>query len=58
MDPEEALRLARQLARELVDETGPLSVADAAQKGYYLAETFKNIDEWLTRSGVKPKDWA
>lgn len=57
MDPNEALRVARQCAKTLL-ETGPgadpAAVHNIADE---LAEKFAALDEWITKGGFLPKGW-
>lgn len=50
MDPNEALRMLRQLASTLLD-SHDLSVAED------LAEHFQGLDEWIMRGGLLPDAW-
>lgn len=55
MDPNEALRLAREAAGELrqADDDDTLEGSQVGQ----LVEAFEALDEWLSRDGFLPDDW-
>lgn len=56
MDPNEALRLAREAAGELrqADDDDTLPGSQVGQ----LVEAFEALDEWLTKGGFLPSDWT
>lgn len=55
MDPDEALRLAREAAGEIenADDDGTLEGSQVGQ----LVEAFTALDEWLTKGGFLPDAW-
>jgi hypothetical protein len=54
MDPNEALRKLRKLAKQLLDEG---NAGDAAELGLDMAEQFQSLDEWMSKGGFVPTDW-
>ena len=58
MDPDEALRLAREAAGELLQADDDGNFTDPATTNLgQLIEAFTALDEWLTKGGFLPKDW-
>lgn len=55
MDPDEALKNAREAAALILDSSGS-SVDDAVQ-GHALAEAFDALDGWLSKGGFLPDAW-
>lgn len=58
MDPNEALRLAREAVGELLqaDDDGNFTDPQTTNLGQ-LIEAFTALDEWLSRDGFLPDDW-
>lgn len=59
MDPDEALRLAREAAEDLqrqLDSEDPSSSA-IEQEAAKLREHFTALDEWISSGGFLPADW-
>lgn len=60
IDPTRALESARRYARKLNGESdlgGPFGTVEAASYGHELAETFRDLDGWLTAGGLWPQAW-
>lgn len=56
MDPDEALKNAREAVRELIGtEDGGAYNQDAAVSA--LADAFDALDSWLSKGGFLPQDW-
>ena len=60
MDPNTALEYIRRAAAEITRlmDAEETDFAEVAVKGEVLADHFTALDEWLTRGGFKPSDWA
>ena len=54
MDPDEALKQIRRLAKDIYD--GPHRPSN--EMGVWLAELVSALDEWLSKGGFPPKAWA
>lgn len=54
MDPDQALTDARDALRGTESEND----ARAALAALALADAFRALDEWLTKGGFLPADWA
>jgi hypothetical protein len=52
MDPNEALRIIREIVRSIVDDGNEDFYASLE-----LAETFDGLDEWIKGGGFLPKAW-
>lgn len=52
MDPDEALRVAREAAAAVIKYGNGASLS-----AHELAEAFQALDEWLTKGGFAPSDW-
>lgn len=58
MDPNEALRLARESANEVISaRADDREDDDPRPNDLELAEQFLALDEWLTKGGFPPADW-
>lgn len=63
MDPNEALRMIRELvdatAADLDDEHAADVTDDVERSGRAteLVDTFRGLDEWLSRGGFLPTEW-
>jgi hypothetical protein len=57
MDPEEALRQARQAAHTLMQSAPGSDPAAIANIADLLASAFTDLDEWLTKGGFLPAAW-
>lgn len=55
MDPEQALSELRELAKATLADD---SADDLPEKATQLAELFDGLDQWLSRGGFMPKEWA
>lgn len=58
MDPDAALRVARERARELLERGADASSLDVANAADELAEAFDALDGWLSRGGFLPDAWS
>lgn len=54
MDPDEALKRCRELAKRVEDAT---YAEECEVAGLDLAEQFKALDEWLSKGGFAPREW-
>lgn len=57
MDPNEALRQARQAADTLAEVEANEDPAVLHHLGTHLAEVFTGLDEWIVKGGFLPKGW-
>lgn len=66
MDPKEALRQLRELAKKILaiadepvddDQFGVASDSDMSGTAVEMAEQFQALDEWIIKGGFLPKDW-
>ena len=55
MDPDECLKMCRRLAERLIEDAD-LGIR-LTKEGEELAESFKNLDEWISRGGFLPDEW-
>ena len=55
MDPNEALRLAREAADEIQKDLG--DAYDPGSQVGQLIEAFDALDQWLSNDGFLPDDW-
>lgn len=55
MDPEQALADARAAVADYHEATSISAETDAAER---LIESFSALDEWLSKDGFLPADWA
>lgn len=55
MNAEEALRIIRTA---ITDQELAESDSQAAAHGWQAADAFRWLDEWLSRGGTLPLDWA
>jgi hypothetical protein len=61
MDPEEALRLMRELAKGILsneEENHTLGSPLMPDQAIEMAEQFEALDVWLKSGGFLPKDWS
>ena len=62
MDPNEALRLIRAYIKQMEIEDTPVGGVGTSptfvQHARDLAETVEGLDEWLSKDGFLPSDWA
>jgi len=58
MDPNEALKNAREAAKRLLVPTRGTEGRDAIEDGEILAEAFEALDGWLTGGGFLPESWT
>jgi hypothetical protein len=56
MDPNEALRLVREAAGEIVNAAGEAYDPDTSNIGQ-LIESFDALDKWLSKGGALPLAW-
>lgn len=62
MDPEEALRMLRVNARIIntlaqIDDISDAQRNEILDNATAMAETFANLDQWLSTNGFIPRDW-
>ena len=57
MDPNEALRYIRKLT-ENIKNTIAEGIAPDPDSVNELADTWTGLDEWMSKGGFLPKDWA
>lgn len=57
MDPNAVLAIARDRAASVI-ESADFSDARESEEAVELAEAFQALDEWLTKGGFKPREWA
>ena len=55
MDPEIVLKRIRQLTRRILESDDYVNTASTA---YELAEKVQALDEWISKGGLLPEDWA
>lgn len=55
MDPDLALHLIRNSIRNGDNHANPFRAADHYEEA---ARRFKDLDEWITKGGFLPKEWA
>jgi hypothetical protein len=55
MDPDETLRMFRANLKQMMVDTDQ---AVFAQHALDAAEHFEALDEWLSKGGFKPREWA
>lgn len=60
VDPNETLRRLREAAAEFVkrDEADVVNPADMYALGSQVVDAAADLDEWLSRGGFLPADWA
>jgi hypothetical protein len=57
MDPDEALRVAREATAKLLEDDEAMPYDAQAELASDLAAAFDALDEWLTKGGFAPADW-
>lgn len=57
MDPNEALRRLREYASEVISAYDDIEPDDPRSNQLALAESFLDLDEWLTKGGFVPDGW-
>ena len=57
MDPDECLKVCQRLARRIIEEADS-GLPNSDDKGERLAESFINLDNWLSRGGFIPAEWS
>ena len=55
MDPNEALEACRKSIQDFELADGVYNELDELLE---LVEAFQDLDNWLTKGGFKPKEWA
>jgi hypothetical protein len=55
VDPDEALKNAREAVQKLIKYDYELTGSPDTTK---LVESFQALDEWMSRGGFLPQDWA
>jgi hypothetical protein len=60
MDPNETLRRLRELlsTRQNLDLDDPDNDQELIRVGDDIAELVEALDDWITKGGFLPKDWA
>lgn len=58
MDPTETLKRIRGLVSMLTELRMDASCDDVAEDGEELASAVNELDEWLSRGGFLPRQWA
>lgn len=59
MDPNETLRQIRAITSQLIrGSSGARTIERQAELGIELAELSRDLDEWLSKGGFYPQNWA